>query len=146
MSDLEELFKLWEQDSKIDMTEPGRELLRIPNLHAKYNQLLSMHRLSAERCSIEYNKLRKVKWLYYFGKLEKDELERRGWEQFLEKIIVKSDVNIWLDGDDDLCKILSKRVYHDECSSFCTYVMKELNSRTFQLRSFIDHEKFRQGG
>jgi hypothetical protein len=34
---------------------------------------------------------------------------------------------------------------HEEVVDVCNAILKELNSRTFQLRSFIDWEKFIQG-
>ncbi len=58
---LEELLAQWEKDSEVDATEPGKEILRIPILHNKYNKFLSLHNLAAKRASIEFDKMKKLK-------------------------------------------------------------------------------------
>jgi hypothetical protein len=37
---------------------------------------------------------------------------------------------------------MATKAYHDEIVELCTSILKELNSRTYQLRSLIDWEKF----
>lgn len=140
---LDELLKIWEKDSEIDSTDPGKEILRIPVLHSKYNKFLSLHTLSAKRVGYEYNKLKKVKWVYYNGKMTKDELDKYGWEPF--QFVLKSDINVYLDGDEDLIKLKRKQAYHEEAAVFCTNVMKELNNRTWQLKEFMAWERFVNG-
>jgi hypothetical protein len=55
---------------------------------------------------------------------------------------LKSDINAYLEGDGDLIKMLEKKVYHEEAVSVLESIMNELKQRTWQLRSFIDYEKF----
>lgn len=140
---LDELVSSWENDSQIDITEPGKEILRIPVLHSKYNKFLAMHNISAKKISAELAKLKKLKWMYYNGKMSKEDLQKFGWEQF--SFTLKSDISVYLEGDEDLAKLTYKKSYHEEAAKFCEYVMKELNSRTFQLREYMTHERFIQG-
>jgi hypothetical protein len=140
---LEDIMKQWEKDSEVDITEPGREIIRIPILHNKYNKYLSLHNLSAKKAEIEFAKMKKLKWLYYTGKLDQDELDKLGWEPF--RFTLKSDIGVYLDADDDLNKLKRKHAYHEEAASFCTNVMKEISNRTWQLKEYIGWEKFVQG-
>ena len=140
---LEAIMEQWERDSDVDATEPGKEILRIPLLHNKYNKYLSLHNLSAKRTGLEYDKIKKLKWMYYTGKLDQEELDKLGWEPF--RFTLKSDISVYLDGDDDLNKLKRKKAYHEEAAKFCEYVMKELQARTYQLRAYMDWEKFIQG-
>lgn len=140
---LEELLSQWEKDSEVDATEPGKEILRIPILHNKYNKYLSLHNLAAKRASLQFDKLKKLKWMYYNGKLDQDELDKLGWEPF--RFTLKSDIQVYLDGDDDLSKLKHKKLYHEESAKFCEFIMKELQARTYQLRAYMDWEKFIQG-
>jgi hypothetical protein len=140
---LEAIMEQWEKDSDVDTTEPGKEILRIPLLHNKYNKYLSLHNLSAKRAGLELDKIKKLKWMYYTGKLDQDELDKLGWEPF--RFTLKSDISVYLDGDDDLNKLKRKKAYHEEAAKFCEYVMKELQARTYQLRAYMDWEKFIQG-
>ena len=36
MNAAEKILEMWEKDSEIDRTEPGRELTNVPKLHSKY--------------------------------------------------------------------------------------------------------------
>jgi len=67
-------------------------------------------------------------------------LKERGWEPF--QYVLKSELNTYLESDADLNKYMATKAYHDEIVELCTSILKELNSRTYQLRSLIDWEKF----
>jgi hypothetical protein len=141
---IEQLIEEWETDAKVDTTAPGREMIRIPIIHSKYNKYLSLHKLAAARRGIEFDKLRKAKWMYYNGKMTQEDLTELGWEPF--PFTLKADLNIYMESDSDLQRIRSQIAFHDECVSFCTYVMKELNNRTWQMKEFMAWERFERGG
>jgi hypothetical protein len=50
-----------------------------------------------------------------------------------------------LESDDDLSKHLAAKIMHDEIVDVCQSILKELNNRAWELKSFIDWEKFIQG-
>jgi len=143
MKNLDEILEEWRKDSDIDRTEPGKALLDIPKLHSKYLNILSQHRMLAKQAEFNYNKWKKIKWEYYTGKLDDDELKKYGWEPF--PFVLKSDITTYLESDEDLNKYMAKKAIHEEIVEVCLAIMKELNSRTYQLRSWIDWEKFIQG-
>tara|TARA_R110000868_G_scaffold163660_4_gene395982 strand:- start:2978 stop:3412 length:435 start_codon:yes stop_codon:yes gene_type:complete len=143
MKQLEELLEMWRQDSIIDRTEPGREIINIPKLHSKYLNILSSHRILSRECEFKYNRMKKLKWEYYTGKLDDSQLKNYGWEPF--PYVLKSEITTYLESDEDINKHVANKIVHDEIVDICTSIMKELNSRTYQLRSFIDYEKFIQG-
>ena len=93
MNAAEKILEMWEKDSEIDRTEPGRELTNVPKLHSKYLAILSKHRLLAKSADIKYVKMRKIKWEYYTGKLDEEELNQRGWEPF--PYVLKSELNTY---------------------------------------------------
>ena len=143
MSKLDELLQMWATDSIIDRTEPGKALIDIPKLHSKYLNILSSHRLLAKEAEFQYNKWRKLKWEYYTGKLDSEELKQRGWDPF--PYTIKSEINAYLEADEDINKYLARKLLHEEIVEVCQAILKELNSRTFQLRDYIQWEKFIQG-
>ncbi len=143
MSKLDELLQMWATDSIIDRTEPGKALIDIPKLHSKYLNILSSHRLLAKEAEFQYNKWRKLKWEYYTGKLDSEELKQRGWDPF--PYTIKSEINTYLEADEDINKYLARKLLHEETVEVCQAILKELNSRTFQLRDYIQWEKFIQG-
>jgi hypothetical protein len=143
MKQIDDLLEMWRQDCDIDKTEPDRELLNIPKLHSKYLNILSQHRMLSKQAEFKYNKMKKLKWEYYTGKLDDDQLKQYGWEPF--PYILKSDLSTYLESDEDLNKHVASKAVHDEIVELCTTILKELNSRTFQLRDFISWQKFIQG-
>ena len=140
MENLEFILKQWENDSVIDQTEPGKELLNIPKLHNKYLTYLTKHKIATKKAHFDYLRMRKIKWEYYTGKTPKEELDQYGWEPF--QFTLKSDINTYLEADADLIKLLEKKVYHEEVVSVVESVMSELKQRTWQLRDYISWEKF----
>ena len=140
MENLDQILKHWESDSVIDQTEPGKELIRIPILHNKYLNILTKHKFASKKANYDYLRMKKTKWEYYTGKMSQEELEEHGWEPF--RYTLKSDISTYLESDNDMIKLLEKKVYHDECVSVIEAIMSELKSRTFQLRDFIQWERF----
>ena len=72
-----------EADAQIDDTELDTESLRLPNLHNKYLNLTTM-RNSDTRAANEYNRLYKLKWEYYTGKIDEETLKQKDgtfWSQ-----------------------------------------------------------------
>lgn len=143
MKQLDDLLEEWRKDSDIDRTEPGKALLDIPKLHSKYLNILSRHRLLSREAEFKYNKMKKLKWEYYTGKLDDEQLKKYNWIPF--PYVLKSDITTYLESDEDLNKHSAQKIMHDEMVDICTAIIKELNSRTYQLRDFISWEKFIQG-
>jgi hypothetical protein len=143
MSKLDELMTEWEKDSQIDRTEPGKALIDIPKLHSKYLRILSNHKLLIKDAEFKYARMKKIKWEYYTGRMGDAELKRHGWDPF--PFVLKSDISTYLDADEELNKYIASKLLHEEIVECCEMILKELHSRTFQLKSFIDWEKFIQG-
>lgn len=140
---LDELIAMWNVDAEIDRTEPGRALIDIPKLHAKYVTILSNHRLLSKESDYKLSKIKRLRWEYYTGKLDDKELEKYGWDQF--PFTLKSEINMYLDSDEHIDNWKKRKILHDEIVEVCNSILKELNNRTWELKSFIDYEKFING-
>lgn len=137
---LDDLTEEWLKDSSIDETEAAKELARIPTLHSKYLNILSYHRLMSNKIMADYTKLKRVKYEYYRGDLNNPEdLQKYNLEPFDKKL--GKEIGLYLDGDDDLNKLLIKKVIHDEIVDYCNAIIKEIGNRTWQLKSIVDWEK-----
>ena len=143
MDTLDKILQNWEKDSVVDQTEPSKELLKIPLLHSKYLNSLTKQKIVSKKIYFDYLQLKKKKWEYYSGKMDQEELSERGWEPF--QFTLKSDINLYIESDTDLIKILQKKVIYDEMISALESIMNELKQRTWQLRDYISWEKFING-
>lgn len=142
---IEQLMEMWNKDSIMDETEPGRELMNIPKHHSKYLTIMSYHNMVSRKLLGDYNKKRLLLTQYWSGDLNNDEdLAAIGREPVMKKIL-RQDIPTYLDSDQELIDILLRKVYNEEIVAYCTSVLRELNSRTYQLRSFIDWERFTGG-
>jgi len=140
MNKLDEILKSWETDADIDQTEPGKELLKIPKLHSKYIDVLIKHKMAAKKANFDYLRMRKLKWEYYTGKMSQEELDEQGWEPF--RFTLKSDISFYLESDQDLIKLLEKKIYHEEVVTVVESIMGEIKQRAWELKSYIDWERF----
>lgn len=143
MENLEQILKYWESDAEMDQTEPGKELLKIPKLHNKYLSILTKHKIASKKAHFDYLRMRKIKIDYFSGRMDQEDLDKHGWQPF--QFVLKSDVTAYLEGDDDLIRMLEKKVYHEECVSVLESIMNELKNRNWELKSYIDWERFISG-
>ena len=79
---LDELKSMVQQDLEIDKTELDAEALRTPQLHNKYLNFLLDEKLILAKIESEFRIHRKIKWLYYTGKMSMEELEDK--QKFLQ--------------------------------------------------------------
>jgi hypothetical protein len=146
MYDLENLIEMWMKDSVVDETELGREATRISKLHSTYLKILALNSVRVKKIENDYKKMRSIRARYYDGKLTEEELKEYGWEQYPYNHRLNSQKENLLEGDIILVDISAKKVYHEEIVNFCIAVLKELNNRTWQVKSAIDWHRFTQGG
>ncbi len=141
----EDLAEEWRKDSGWDSTELSQENARIPNLHSKYAYILSFHNLLIKKLTTEYSELKKIKWEYYSGDLNNpDDLKKYKLEPWTKKVL-RSDIGIYLDADEELNRLLLKKALHQEIVDLCERIMKELNNRTFQIGNTTKWEIFLGG-
>ena len=90
---LKEIQEMWKSDCKIDDIELDASSLEVPKLHAKYAELLSEKKLAVIRYERQMKELNKDKWLWYSGKMSKEDIEYNKWEYdpFGGLTVLKSD-------------------------------------------------------
>lgn len=142
---LEELQQMWTEDAKVDQTHLGRSAARVPELHAKYIGILSNVRLQYRKTETDYIKAKKLKGRYYRGELSKEELLELGWDQYLNARPLKNEMDEILNSDDDIIKLIDKLEYIKTIMLHLEQIIKSINSRTWDIKSAIEWEKFRNG-
>ena len=88
--------------------------------------------------------MKKYKWLYYTGKLSKEELDKFKWEPF-DLNILKTDVDKFIDADDDVIKLERQITEKKELVSYLDGVVKIVANRQWNIRSAIEWIKFSHG-
>ena len=141
---LEDIQELWHRDSEIDYTELGTESIRIPQIHDKYLKIFTDERIRLKGVEFELSKMVRTKTEYYSGKMSQEELERRGWEQYLGRLL-KNEIANYIESDDDVIKLKQQLVVLQEKVSYLDSVIRMINNRGFQIKNALDWLKFTNG-
>jgi len=79
MIDLESILAEWKEDSQISPHQLDETSRVTPALHSKYLEYLSLTKLRLKKSEFKQKELLKDKYLYYEGKMSREEIESRGW-------------------------------------------------------------------
>jgi len=141
---LSEYRQMVDVDLNINQTDLDTESLRTPQLHSKYLNFLSDEKLILSKLDGEYRVIKKYKWLYYTGKLSQEELEQFKWQPF-QLSILKTDIDKFMDADEDIQKIYSRMQYRKTVVDYLDSIIKIISNRQWNIRSAIDWLKFTNG-
>lgn len=142
---LDEILEMWEVDSVIDDNHLGEASTTTAKFHSKYLKLLVDAKLRLTKLNIEINTLRKLKFRYYRGELNRTELADLGWEQWQYNKPLKAEMEEFLKGDDDITKIQTRIDYIETMTYALESIMTQLKSRDFQLSNGIKWKTFLAG-
>lgn len=141
---IDDIMDEWEKDSHIDQSELGLESLRIPTLHHKYFKIFAQEGLLLKKLESDYKVLLKTKTMYYMGTLSEEELDECGWEPQPLKIL-KQDLPLFIEGDDDIRLLQNKIDIQKQKLSFLESAIKTIVNRGFLIKNAIDWERFKVG-
>ena len=143
---LEEIQELWSSDCVIDDTELDLESVKIPELHNKYLKIFSEEKLRIVRLFSKSKELKRLKWLYYTGKLDEESLKNLEWETFeLDIKKNKNDLEMFLDSDRDIIEFNDNIEYQKEKLNYLETIIKSLSTRGFLIKNSIEWKKFTMG-
>lgn len=142
---IEDIMKLWEQDSQIDVTEIGNESIKVAKLHSKYLNILSSERLLLRKLESEMKVLKRDKYEMYTMGYTKEHKEL-GWEMPARGMVLKQDVNIYMDSDKEIVALSLRIGIQQEKVEMLELIMKSVQNRGYQLKTALDHQKFVMGG
>jgi hypothetical protein len=141
----EDIFANWEKDSEIDKTNLAEESLRIPKLHHKYYTIFAAERSVLRKLEAEMKKLKLEKYEFYTqGPTE--ETKEKGWRMPARGMILKADIPLYMDGDQDIIDLSLKIGIQQEKVEFLESAIKSLQTRGYIIKNAIDFTKFTMGG
>ena len=145
--DIKKILSLWEEDSKISSTTLDEDSRKTPQLHAKYLGFLADAKMQRTRAEMAQKTLLRDKWLYYNGKMDRDEVQSRGWnyDPLDGKLVMKGDMNKYYDADPDIQKSEEKVVYWKTVCETLTEIVNNLNWRHQTIGNMIRWKMFESG-
>ncbi|MDB4403051.1 recombination mediator protein UvsY [bacterium] len=144
---LKEIQAMWKTDCPIDDIELDASSLEVPKLHAKYAELLSNTKLSVIRYERQMKEMDKDKWLWYSGKLTKDQIEDKSWDYdpFGGLTVLKSDYDKFKGADKDIQDLYEKLQYLKITVEFLQDVVSQITWRHQTIKNIIEWRKFMAG-
>jgi hypothetical protein len=137
---LEKILQESERSLHLDIHNLSEEIARAPleisrwlGYHASF--ILKMKELD-NLISSKYLKL----FEYYQGKTEATKTEKP-----FPKKVLKSDVDLYINSDHEYQVLLLKREKLSIMAKVCEQTIKTLNSRSFDIKNYIEYEKFKNG-
>lgn len=141
---LDDIISMWREDAVINKYELTEESLKIPLLHSKYYEVyLNEKRLLVEQQE-KFKNFELTKSLYYQGKLDIDEIKKRGWQQF-NLHLLKGDIPKVVEADDDIINYKIKISEQFEKTKFAEDILKSIHQRCYVIKGAIDFAKFQAG-
>ena len=142
---LGEIQTEWKNDSKINQLELGDEAVRTATLHAKYLTVLSNVKLQLRKAESDYNNMRRLKYRYYRGELTQSELEKLNLPQYMGNKPLKNEMEEFMSCDVDLNMLTDKIEYYKTVVFTLEQILRSINSRTWDIKSAIEWNKFTNG-
>ena len=132
---LETLNDMWEKDSQLNDEKLDHDSLAIPKLHAKYLRLYNNFVTLRDQAELDVKRTYRDRWEYYTGKSEKP---------FPVKLI-KTDVAIYLEADQEYQKSVLKAQYLNQMVESIKTILSAINNRSFHIKNAVEFAKFLKG-
>ena len=139
---LEVIQEMWQKDSEVNQDELDTESLKIPQLHAKYDQLYNTILLLRKQAEQQHSSILLERRKFYMGKAETQVYID---EPFPYKVRDKEDLKLYLEADEKISKIRLKIDYYDTMLKYLEEILKQISNRTYQIKNAIEWRRFSAG-
>lgn len=145
---LDEILSLWKVDCVIDDLNLDLATIKCASYHSKYLELHSIAKLQLKRKTAAHLILERDKWLYYTGKMTKEEIDSRGWayDPFggMSKPL-KSDLDRFILTDPDIAKSMAGIDYQKTIVETLDEIMTTIRWRHSAIKNVISAKQFAAG-
>lgn len=142
---LDDIEKLWVDDSQINETDLATEALRIPKLHSKYYRILLDEKRNLYILEQKRLELSTVLEGYYLRTLTNEERIAHGLPEFLDKKILKTDIQKHIDLHPDMIQLNLKIGIQYDKIEFLKDINKMIHGRSFIIKDAISWYQFTNG-
>jgi hypothetical protein len=139
---------MWKEDSIIDDLKLDDTTIKMARIHSKYLELITIAKIRRKKKDLDYKTLLKNKWLYYNGKLSKEQIDIFQWEYDpfggLNKPL-KGDMNYYYDSDTDIQKAQAALEYDKVLIETLEEIMSTIRWRHQNIGNIIKWRSFEAG-
>ena len=142
---IEDLEKLWAEDSKINEKDLAAEALRIPVLHQKWYGIFMNEKLLLMKIKNEADQLELILDGFFQKTLTAEELKDNRLE-YSEKKVLKPDIPRAINVHPRMVEIKLKLGLQSEKCEFVRDILKMIHGRSFIIKDAIQWKIFQAGG
>jgi len=145
---LDQVLAMWAEDSVIDENNLDLTTIKLATLHSKYLELMSVSKLTLRRRVTELAELKKLKWLYFEGRMTKEEMDEKGWDYDPfdgGSKPVKGNLELYYRADPELVAMESRLEYQETIVNALIDIMEAVKWRHQAIRNCIDWKRFTAG-
>lgn len=148
--ELDKILEEWKTDSEIN-GKYGHTIVSASQnssrLHAKYIDLYAKAKLKLKQAEFEQKKLMKLKWLWYNGKMDQQQIDKLGWDPdpFDGLKVLKGDMQHYVEADPELIESEAKIEYLKTIVETLKEILDNIRWRHQNIRNIIDIKKFEAG-
>jgi hypothetical protein len=143
---LDDILQQWSVDCEIkhNLEESSRET---PKVHSKYLGYITQAKLLLRRAEDNQQVLLKNKFLWYNGKLSREEVESFGWDPdpFDGLKIMKGDMSYYYESDPEIQQSEAKIVYYKTMIETLKEIIDTLKWRHQQIGNILKWRQFESG-
>ena len=145
---IEQVLEMWKKDSIIDDLKLDDTTIKMARIHSKYLELITIAKIRRKKKDLDYKTLLKNKWLYYNGKLSKEEIDIYKWKYDpfggLNKPL-KGDMNYYYNSDIDIQKAQAALEYDKVLIETLEEIMSTIRWRHQNIGNIIKWRSFEAG-
>jgi hypothetical protein len=148
MLNLDNVLEMWKKDAEIDEMHLDDASKDTARLHAKYLELLMTSKLQKQRRDTQLKMLLRDKWLWYNGKMSKEQIDEKGWSydpyNGLSKPL-KGEMDYYYNSDPDIMKLHDQIEYINTLIETLQTIMENVKWRHQTIKNMIEWRKFVSG-
>jgi hypothetical protein len=144
---IEDVLAEWETDKNLDQAHIDNEIAKLSPLHFKYMKMY----MEASKFQIQtkkrISKLKHLKIQYYKGMMDRDTLNKLGWEQY--QGLKPQNANDWdltLKNDNDLIDLQDVADTNEALLKMLESILWHIRDRGNHLKTLFDYQRFIGGG
>ncbi len=141
---LENIQKLWDEDSKIDESELGHEAAQIAQIHNRYLKIYNVERLTLLKLQENLKRLKFDKGEFYRDGPTED-TDKRGWEYPARGRLSPTLAGVYVESDRHVIDENLKIGFQQEKLWFLDQIIRSLNNRNYCITNAIADRKWKQG-
>jgi hypothetical protein len=141
----EELMEMWLKDCVIDKNNIQNEVLEIGRLHYKYWKIYMEEKREHTLTEIRLKRRRKDIYNMYVDGATDEDRKRRGPEMIPQKKILKSEVSMYVDSDEEIIALTMKLSEIDSRIDALKSMIKAIDNRGWLISSHLKDRAFKYG-